>query len=414
MTCPSESDFVALLQGDLNQAKTEALHAHTDTCAECAALVRVLMSVDEPSEGPPLREDSSGVRAPTIGRYEVRTQLGAGAMGVVYEAWDPLLQRSVALKIMRPDLRLRRDPSDILARMMIEARALAALDHPDLLKIYDIGESDDGIFLVSPLIQGVTARRWCRGRSTTEIVELYVRIARALGHAHEHGIVHRDVKPENILVDEKGSIYVMDFGLARLELVDPASSTSRASTFTTIGTILGTPAYMPPEQLDGHVVDHTADQYALCVCLYEALYGFRPFAGQTLEELLDATRRGEVPRPHDTSVSSRVHDVLCRGLRARHVERFESMYVLAHKLEASQASSARLRLVVASCLLCVIASVAATMFSSMGTRSDTFVPDLGTARASANVSHADASAIMIAAAMHQRSQEIVHSTTARA
>nr|WP_272084612.1 serine/threonine-protein kinase [Nannocystis bainbridge] len=221
--------------------------------------------------------DEAPVR-PRVGRYELRRRLGAGGMGEVYAAFDPVLGREVALKLTRAD----RSGPDEEARLLREARLLARLSHPHVVQIHEVGAVDDHVYLAMALIRGCTLRVWQREapRPWRATVRLYVAAARGLAAAHAAGLVHCDFKPDNVLVDADEHVYVVDFGLARAAgravtatLADAAPSPAGASATAGGG---GTVGYVAPEQLAGRAPDFRSDIYSLCVSLFEALHGWLP------------------------------------------------------------------------------------------------------------------------------------------
>ena len=281
-------------------------------------------------------------RGSVVGRYVVLAQLGSGGMGVVYTAHDPELDRKVALKL----LRFGASPADGL-RLLREARALARLAHPNIVAVHDVGalgpgEAGGELFIAMELIAGVTARAWLhqRERTTREILAVYTAAGRGLAAAHQAGLVHRDFKPDNMMIGDDGRARVMDFGLARSDSgsVD-VSSTSQPTApdlrLTREGSLLGTPLYMAPEQWEGHTVDARSDQFAFCVALWEALYDTRPFAGATMPALMSAVTRGTIERPRASRrrVPRWIEGVLVRGLARQPERRYPSMDALLLALE---------------------------------------------------------------------------------
>jgi len=235
-----------------------------------------------------------------VGRYQLRGTLGAGAMGIVYEAWDPQLRRRVAVKLVRPE---RADPA-AHARMLREAQTLARISHPNVVVVFDVGERDGEIYVATELVDGETMASWQAGKSRDEIVGAWIQAARGLAAAHAQGVVHRDVKPANVLVGRDGRVRIGDFGLARVgaedaamtgPTPDDASVTTTRSQATQTSVIAGTPAYMAPEQRRGKF-DGRSDQFALCVALAEALTGVRPGSDSPVDvepaALAAALRRG--------------------------------------------------------------------------------------------------------------------------
>jgi tetratricopeptide (TPR) repeat protein len=288
-------------------------------------------------------------RGTQLGRYTVLKRLGHGGMGVVYLAFDPELDRRVAIKLLRLDASVVDDDSEGRTRLLREAQAMAKLSHPNVVAVHDVGTIDDELFIAMEYVEGVTLRAWQRERSPglRDIVELYAQAGRGLAAAHAAGIFHRDFKPENVLVDAEGRARVLDFGLARVEAVPRAAAATSASfalaetgvvsgsalgaSVTQVGAILGTPAYMAPEQLLSGKTDARSDQFSFAVSLYEALFGERPYAGDTLQALAQALKAGRV-RPGKGG-PRRLRRVLARALRPAPAERYPSMTALLDALE---------------------------------------------------------------------------------
>ena len=223
--------------------------------------------------------------------YRIQSRLGAGGMGEVYLAHDTKLGRVVALKIIRRDV--ANDP-DRMRRFRQEARAVAALNHPNVAQIYDIAECDGMRFIVMEYVEGITlAARISQGPLDSEtIVDLAIQLADALGEAHSKGITHRDIKPVNIILTPRESVKVLDFGLAKFEDTCQQST----STITNPGVVVGTTEYMSPEQALGHDVDHRSDIFSLGAVLYEMATGKRAFSGKTQAAIYDAIlNRSPVP-----------------------------------------------------------------------------------------------------------------------
>lgn len=265
----------------------------------------------------------------TVGRFEVRHRLGAGGMGIVYEAYDPQLDRRLALKVVRADAS---PDADGAARLVDEARAMAKLSHPNVLTVYEAGTVDGEVFIAMALVEGFTLRSWLEAeeRSTTEILRVLRDAGRGLAAAHAAGLVHRDFKPENVLVSAQGQVSVTDFGLARSFTAGASGRWLRVSAGRHTTRMAGTPAYMAPEQLRGQAVDARADQFAWCVTACEALTGKRPFDDTTLQRV--ATEPDFVPEPvalpASLSVTRRVRVALERGLHVDPQRRFASMNAL--------------------------------------------------------------------------------------
>jgi tetratricopeptide (TPR) repeat protein len=270
-------------------------------------------------------------RGTAVGRYLVLDLLGEGGGGAVYSAYDPELSRKVAVKLLKPTA----GPAEMRGRLLHEAKAMARLSDPNVLPVFDAGEFDGHLFVAMELVEGFTLREWLaeRPRSAREIVRSFVAAGRGLVAAHEAGLVHRDFKPENVLVGIDGRVRVTDFGLARIELQEDEPSVVRrpakgdaTSNQTITGLIAGTPAYMAPEQFAAGAADARTDQFSFCVALWEALAGQRPFAGDSLESIRDNVRLGKVrtpPRGSKLSVSLR--RTLLRGLSTRPEDRYQRL-----------------------------------------------------------------------------------------
>ncbi|HWB79314.1 MAG TPA: serine/threonine-protein kinase, partial [Nannocystaceae bacterium] len=314
-------------------------------------------------------------RGGVVGRYIVLEKVGAGGMGVVYAAYDPDLDRRVALKIVQPK-RLRNP--EALGRMLREAKSLAQLAHPNVVAVHDVGETKGGVFLAMEFVRGQTLSRWrAQSRpSWRECLAVMIAAGEGLAAAHDKGLVHRDIKPDNVMITPAGlhepiRVRVMDFGLARPKKgddssppvrVDPADSIigsdsdPKSDDITRDGAIVGTPSYMAPEQFEGAPVEAAADQFAYCITLWEALYGRRPFAGLTFEAMSMAVTQGRIePPPKKTAVPRWLHRVLLRGLSAKPDDRWPSM----HALLAALADDPRPRRVRALVVAGVVGSAAA-------------------------------------------------------
>ena len=207
-----------------------------------------------------------------LGKYEITGILGRGAMGVVYKAWDPSIARHVALKAIRKDLMDQEGAEQAVARFRNEAMAAGRLNHPGIIAIYDYGEEGDTAFIAMEYAEGQGLREYLRARGAVKLIEIAQMMAQlldALEYAHKHGVVHRDVKPGNVIITLDGKLKVTDFGIARLD----------ANNLTQTGMIVGTPSYMAPEQYTGLPVDSRADIFSAGVVLYEMITGVKPFSG---------------------------------------------------------------------------------------------------------------------------------------
>ncbi len=266
-------------------------------------------------------------------RYRIERRIGAGGMGVVYAARDAHLGRAVAIKLVGP----RIDPGSGQGRLAREARAMANLSHPNIATVYDIGVSDERLFVVMELIDGGTVADWLKAerRSWREVVGVYLQAASGLAAAHAAGFVHRDFKPENVLLGKDGVARVSDFGVARImgegERVPPAEGAGQLDNVTRTGAV-GTPGYIAPEILRNQAADGRADQFSLCVAMYAALYGERPFA-----QLEGPGRMAETLgalRPPRSRIGPRwLQRLVTRGLAADPRDRWPTIAALASALE---------------------------------------------------------------------------------
>ncbi|MEZ4448068.1 MAG: serine/threonine-protein kinase [Nannocystaceae bacterium] len=269
---------------------------------------------------------SAAIAPDRVGGYQLLRKLGEGGMGVVYAAYHEVLDRTVALKLVH-------DHGDGgtagRAQMLREAQALARLSHPNVVQVHEVGEHLGQIFLVMEYIEGPTLDAWqtAPGRGLAEILGAYHQAAIGLQAAHAVGLVHRDFKPSNAIVGVDGRVRVVDFGLARARA--PTLPRARAAVGvdeTVAGTILGTPAYMSPEQFAGLPVDARSDIFSLCVALWEAIHGVRPFAGETVDEVREGVLRGERrPPTAGARIPARLQSLMERGLEGDRARRLADL-----------------------------------------------------------------------------------------
>ncbi len=305
----------------------------------------------------PHRDDrtigASGLRRGSmLGRYVVLDRLGVGGMGLVVSAYDPELDRKVAIKLLRGESGSKADSRS--QRLLREAKSLARLVHPNVISVYDVGALEGSVFVAMEYIEGETLEErmeaWQRDKASwKEIVRVFLAAGRGLVAAHGKGIVHRDFKPANAMIAADGRVVVLDFGLA-LGVAEESESGEDASPLisdcnarlTRTGTMLGTPAYMAPEQMARHSVGPSADQYSFCVALYQALYGHRPFRGDSLPELVGKVLTGDIEAPASSQgVPGWLHKVVLRGLSREPDDRFPSMAALLQALGADPARRIR-------------------------------------------------------------------------
>ncbi|HEU0035275.1 MAG TPA: serine/threonine-protein kinase, partial [Kofleriaceae bacterium] len=275
--------------------------------------------------------------APRLGRLVILDRLGAGAMGTVYAAYDPQLDRKVAVKV------LHAAGADANARFLREARTLAKLAHPNIVTIYEAGEDAGAVHVVMELATGVPLRAWIaaaeRKHDWRDVVRVMREVAAGLAAAHAAGIVHRDVKPENILIGDDRARLV-DFGLA----LDDAERAGDEP-------VAGTPAYLAPEVLAGGAATAASDQFSFGVTLYEALYGKRPHAAATCAELADAARRAADAPAVDPAVPGWVHAIAKRALAAAPDDRAPSMTAVGSELGRDRRTKRRALAIAAAALV---------------------------------------------------------------
>lgn len=282
-----------------------------------------------PSDGGGSEETIALEAGMTLGRYQLREPIGEGGMGKVWSAHDPALGRMVAIKLLRSasspegDLRLRR-----------EAQVMAKLVHPNVIRVYDVGVASVGEFVAMELVVGGTLKDWLarEKRSVVDIIDVFAAAGRGLSAAHKAGLVHRDFKPSNVLVSDDGRVLVTDFGLARIASESGGAGSEPGSVphespdaITREGALVGTPAYMAPEQLERGTVDARADQFSFCIAVWEALYGAPPFPRDSTQTFLAAVKAGRITEPTTAQVPAPVRAALERGLAAKPSARFPSM-----------------------------------------------------------------------------------------
>src|SRR4029079_8340202 len=298
-------------------------------------------------------------------------------MGVVYGAYDPELDRKVALKLIKPGQGVK---DTARARLLREAKAIARLQHPNVIAVHDVGVFEEQVFLAMEFVAGGTIKSWlaAQNRSWREILDVFVAAGRGLAAAHAAGLVHRDFKPDNVLLDKEHRPRVVDFGIARqagsgddelagetgdiisqdgTETLRDSSGKHALATLTKTGTWVGTPAYMAPEQFLGERGDEKSDQFSFCVALYEALYGERPFAGDDMLSIsVNVTTEQLRPLPKDRGIPTWVRRVIMRGLRATPSERWDGKPALIAALSTGPVGQIRNRLIAGG-----IAAVVATV-----------------------------------------------------
>ena len=372
--CPPDEMFARLIEGTLAGDRLRQLEAHCDACVACGHAMAELARTITPARGDWLGE-----------RYRILEPLAAGGMGVVDTAFDTKLQRKVAIKRLReaaggPTGERRRK------RFLREAQMLASLSHPNVLTVHDVGEIEREIYVVMELVDGWPMSRWISEAQPRpgwrQIVDMYLQVGRGLSAAHQLGVVHRDVKPENIFVGRSGRVLIGDFGLAGLTDARAASTDAadEHSGLTQTGAVLGTPAYMAPELHAGKPSDLLSDQFSFCVSMHESLHGRRPFRGQTAADIAAAMRAGPPP-PGADGVPRSIDRVLATGLAAEPTRRHLSMDALLTALERARDPRTVRPLVVAGVAVVVaIAAAAAAMLRSSAPPSSSPAPSAEAAR----------------------------------
>jgi len=316
------------------------------------------------------------VQGSLVDRYVILGRLGSGGMGIVYAAYDPELDRRVALKLLLSP----KSQAEARTRLLREAQALARLQHPNVVAVYDVGVLGAQVWAAMELVEGVTLKEWLtlEERSWRSILEVMEAVGRGLAAAHQAGLIHRDIKPDNVMISGDGRVRVVDFGLARAdeeeegdhndvedargvseELASHLSSASRSALRTDLtheGAILGTPSYMPPELFAGAQADARSDLFGWCVTCWEALHGARPFEAESLGLLVLAVASGRIAPLHKPTTPSWLRRVLERGLRAVSSERYPSMDALLEALAlARRRAQWRRRIAIGGVLLALVA-----------------------------------------------------------
>jgi serine/threonine-protein kinase len=263
----------------------------------------------------------------SIGKYRIDGRLGAGAMGILYRAFDPHIERRVALKTIRRELFDTFERAGLMARFRNEAQAAGRLAHPNIVGVYDYGETDGTAYIAMELVEGRGLSGLLEAGRPLDLpaaLGCFEQLLDALGFAHEHGVVHRDIKPANLLLTAQGQLKVTDFGIAHIE----------SSTMTVVGSVVGTPSYMSPEQFAGDPVDGRSDLFSAAVVLYQMLTGQRPFVGASqaavMQQVLRDTPRA--PSACNPALPAALDDVLLRALSKDRAARFQSPAALRQAL----------------------------------------------------------------------------------
>ncbi len=352
MECLTTAALVEYLCGLPAPESRTDVEAHLDECADCRRLADELArhpidgdpTFPRPPDLPPPGEAAGDAElrpGAEVGRYVIRRRVGDGGMGVVYEARDPLLQRRLAVKVLRGDTWAATE--EMRQRLLREAQALARLIHPHVVAIHDVGRVGDHLFIAMDFIDGSTVEEWLRAarRGWRDVLDVYLRAGSGLAAAHDVGLVHRDFKPHNVLIGKDGRVCVTDFGLVRLGPRTAAAMGAGSipvDGITRDGVVMGSPGYMAPEQMAGGELDAACDVFSYSVSLYEALYGEKPFRGQNLLELCAAIVGGEVPEaPSGSLVPAWLRAIVLGGLAPSPAAR-PRMRAMLDELERDRAS----------------------------------------------------------------------------
>lgn len=347
--CLDAEEALSLLEGRCCTESLDEIEEHIDTCAACRRFMAEIVHAQTPDSSAMDHESARETATPIlicsgqrVGRYIANQVVGVGAMGVVYSAYDPELDRRIALKLLRRTLK----PNQDAERLRREAKAMARVSHVNVARVFDVGRFGDAVFITMEFIDGPTLTSWLseQERPWREIVDVFLQAGRGLAAAHDAGLVHRDFKPDNVLLSQKDErVCVTDFGLVGADR-DAFGTTTTPTTvpvsLTQTGALLGTPVYMAPEQMNRMTVDARSDQFSFAIALFEALYGKRPFRGNTLGELCAAKQSGQIEQV-ESPVQPGMHAALLRALSAAPEQRFPSMHDLLHVMESARAPKRR-------------------------------------------------------------------------
>ncbi|MGH1348667.1 MAG: protein kinase domain-containing protein [Nannocystales bacterium] len=345
--CPPLQRLQQCFDRELSEAEGAAVHAHIDACDACREFMAAMARFEEGAAPPPPPIQQGD----EVGRYTVGPQLGVGAMGVVYEAYDRELHRPVALKFLSRSVVSGHSEQ---ARLFDEARAMAQVSHHNVAQVYEAAEIAGRVFIAMELVSGQTLEQWLDGQNWRTLLEVFAQSAWGLEAAHAKGVVHGDFKPHNVLVSESGAPKIIDFGLAGVAARRPHESPRRDEDGAS-QSLSGTPLYLSPERWRNELADAHSDQFAFCVALFGGLFDRQPFPGGTLRELEANVTAGNIDVPHRVSgVPTRVQRAVLRGLRVAPSQRWPSMAALAIELQECRVAHARRRLWIAGAAIAAV------------------------------------------------------------
>ena len=332
VACPSDEMLVRMVTHAVAPEELDALREHVDDCDACGAALLAAIRASGPAPTTPTGDIPAGTR---IGRFTLRDVLGSGNMGTVFTAWDPQLDRTVAIKVLRAG----RDDARHAARLLREAKAMAQVRHPNVVTVYEVGQDQDVIFVAMELVRGPTLRAiLADGPPIVQRLDWLRQIGHALAAIHLAGLIHRDLKPDNVFLEESSDdarshrVVIGDFGLAAAD--EGARDREGIGALATGTRSAGTPAYMAPEQLRGDPLDARADIFAFGVTAWEVLTGARPFEGRTAVELETSIRRGPTRAGALASLPGAIADVLARCVHHDREQRPSSIAEVTRVLEA--------------------------------------------------------------------------------
>ena len=383
--CPPAEQLRGFASGIVSDDLAAAIGVHVGSCRACRSSMVGFARGSNDAAVPEV--DAEARIGKTLGRYRVDRVLGMGGMGIVYAAHDPQLDRPVAIKVVH---RAAADAAG-RARLVREAQSLARLSHTNVCHVYDVGTApapdnpEGDVWVAMEMVDGSTLREWAAGKSQSQILDVLLGAGEGISAAHAAGLIHRDIKPENVLIAHDGRPVVTDFGLARLDLpVDPTGATGMVDPLrTATNAIVGTPAYLAPEQLTGGTLDARVDQFAWAVMAWELLAGVRPFPAIPIVRL-DAIIKG--PNPHP-ALAKPLAAALAKGMAAAPRDRYASLRELMDAVRPTASHRRGAGRTVASAASAAVLAVAATIAIWKLTASDAAPPEAPTVSSSPPPDH---------------------------